>query len=617
MFKKKIHLILLLLSLFFIPSVMAWQTATFSDYTSSKNFTFTGSGNNTFYISLPKNATILGASVNVSGFLYKSGTDGVSISDSTNFIVKYGSTATTQLNYTHWNTSFILEEKDYSNSHTTALNVTLSNSYPKTAQAYDSTGSPISSTIDGDKIKWTSESMQASVAEYKNDTGTSAGTYMCNTHDCASPQSWSNFYADEMYVRWYHGVNCEGSPSIYVKYDSYYTATINLNCTASEGWTNTAQAGLTLLPLTYPHYIDSYTMSSAGYDVGKDAAGYWMIRAEAINFARTQEYVLYSIWGPNNTYLDTGGNGNKDWQFGGEFIQSNNRTADFSSEVNNYLPTCSNDPCDVPFVLHSDSAGIIQVSDISITYIIPQGQSISLTGITNHTNGTSDTIVCSGNITSNLYQNHTSASAYNNTPTVFAVGGYLWTCNTTFNSSYIFNSISSIQSITSSPPPTTTTIEPTTSTTTTTEPPTTTTTTIPEGGTTTTTSSSTTTTSTETTTTTESTTSTTTVPTTTTTFISSHAGLQETMTIFIGGLGVTVSQLLAILTTLGCIIFMAKDLRLGLMFLFMFSAVEFIGLYTLQQDTTLHVIMMLVSLATLILSYLITHKKTQSPFDVT
>ena len=396
MFKKKIHLILLLLSLFFIPSVMAWQTATFSDYTSSKNFTFTGSGNNTFYISLPKNATILGASVNVSGFLYKSGTDGVSISDSTNFIVKYGSTATTQLNYTHWNTSFILEEKDYSNSHTTALNVTLSNSYPKTAQAYDSTGSPISSTIDGDKIKWTSESMQASVAEYKNDTGTSAGTYMCNTHDCASPQSWSNFYADEMYVRWYHGVNCEGSPSIYVKYDSYYTATINLNCTLYynpypdiyPSWINTGLAGWPLLPLVYPHHVESYTMSPWGYDVGIDAAGSWMIRAEAINFARKTESVIYSILAPNNSYIDTTGNGNRDWSNTGELTSLQTAYLNTTS-INNYLSTCTptNGYCNVPFILHSDNSGIVQVNGISFT-----NNSISTTIYANVTSKFSKTL---------------------------------------------------------------------------------------------------------------------------------------------------------------------------------------------------------------------------------
>ncbi|MFQ6068026.1 MAG: DNRLRE domain-containing protein, partial [Candidatus Bathyarchaeia archaeon] len=58
---------------------------------------------------------------------------------------------------------------------------------------------------------------------------------------------------------------------------------------------------------------------------------------------------------------------------GGEYNESVSpeRTADFSQEINDYLSTCSpnaNGECDVPLVLHSDTAGKIQISDIDIQY---------------------------------------------------------------------------------------------------------------------------------------------------------------------------------------------------------------------------------------------------------
>jgi len=81
-------------------------------------------------------------------------------------------------------------------------------------------------------------------------------------------------------------------------------------------------------------------------------------------------------------------------------------------------------------------------------------------------------------------------------------------------------------------------------------------------------------------------------------------------------LGITWPPLIAFITICGCIIVMAKDLRLGLMILFMLSAVEFMALYTLSQSTQLHLIMILVSFALMAVAYLITYKKTQPPYSV-
>lgn len=90
--------------------------------------------------------------------------------------------------------------------------------------------------------------------------------------------------------------------------------------------------------------------------------------------------------------------------------------------------------------------------------------------------------------------------------------------------------------------------------------------------------------------------------------------LESLLTTMVTNLGITWPPLIAFITVCGCIIIMAKELRLGLMMLFMFSAVEFMALYALSQNTQLHLIMTLVSFALMAVAYLISYKKTQSPY---
>jgi len=92
--------------------------------------------------------------------------------------------------------------------------------------------------------------------------------------------------------------------------------------------------------------------------------------------------------------------------------------------------------------------------------------------------------------------------------------------------------------------------------------------------------------------------------------------LASLFTTIVTNLGLTWPQLIAFVTVCGCIIIMAKELRLGLLFLFMFSAVGFMLLYALNQNTQLHLIMTLTSFALMTVAYLITYKKTQPPYDV-
>lgn len=76
---------------------------------------------------------------------------------------------------------------------------------------------------------------------------------------------------------------------------------------------------------------------------------------------------------PNSPYLDVGSDGDLEWSYSGEFDESVSpaRISGFSQEINDYLSIATpdeNGSCNIPLTLHSDTAGKIQISDISISY---------------------------------------------------------------------------------------------------------------------------------------------------------------------------------------------------------------------------------------------------------
>jgi hypothetical protein len=184
-----------------------------------------------------------------------------------------------------------------------------------------------------------------------------------------------------------------------------------------------------------------------------------------------------------------------EWQYSG-YYSDTQTTADFSKEINNYLLYCVPDAsgyCNVSLMLHSNTAGRIELSNLNVTYLsgnylksyngipnqtvwssftwkndsipavttvgwrinyqdedgnrnatnimtfaIKNPTSCSLTGVTNHTYGSSDTIVCSctGDGVTHLYRNGTLHDEWNNTPTVFGAGTSTWVCNITEGVNY-------------------------------------------------------------------------------------------------------------------------------------------------------------------------------------
>jgi cytochrome c biogenesis protein CcdA/glutaredoxin len=122
--------------------------------------------------------------------------------------------------------------------------------------------------------------------------------------------------------------------------------------------------------------VEWFCYNGTGWDRFRYLGSWWDIYEEAIN---------WNVWMlPKNPYLDVASDSDVQWSYSGEYNQTN-MTADFSSEINQYLSTCSTDPCDVPLVLHSDTAGIIQVSDIKIVYNYNQHSLLNMYGSTDWT----------------------------------------------------------------------------------------------------------------------------------------------------------------------------------------------------------------------------------------
>jgi len=71
-----------------------------------------------------------------------------------------------------------------------------------------------------------------------------------------------------------------------------------------------------------------------------------------------------------NPYINVGNDLDKEWNYTGLFDIIQNRTIDLSLEFNDYLwsSDCTGTTCDVPIVLYSETAGILQIDDIDIQY---------------------------------------------------------------------------------------------------------------------------------------------------------------------------------------------------------------------------------------------------------
>jgi len=93
-------------------------------------------------------------------------------------------------------------------------------------------------------------------------------------------------------------------------------------------------------------------------------------------YADDQHYYEGKVrWGlgpsPTNPYIDIGNDGDKEWSHPGKFNQSE-IVSNLSAAINEYVSSAAanaHNEVDVPLVLHSDTAGTMQISNINVTYL--------------------------------------------------------------------------------------------------------------------------------------------------------------------------------------------------------------------------------------------------------
>lgn len=86
--------------------------------------------------------------------------------------------------------------------------------------------------------------------------------------------------------------------------------------------------------------------------------------------------------------------------------------------------------------------------------------------------------------------------------------------------------------------------------------------------------------------------------------------MEDVIDLIVGNLGVSLEYLILLMTVLGCIIFMTKDFRLGLIIMFVMFMAEYMMFYLLGLNTFAALIAIFVNIVVLALSIYVTHSKS-------
>lgn len=339
---NKIILFGVIFFLAFATSVNASLTLTYNKTQNTLgnsiwNETFAGNESKTFYVNLPKNATVSNAKLNLSG---------------------------------NWNYTNYIED-DVENSYSTY-------GYWKTSKCQpDSTGYGVDE-------KW----------------GWADSGFLNNVPTDVEGANFPNWFYEEYNekdtsyltnITWASEVYCSDSGSFDRSFSYAYiwnysannwslicnTTRISTSCQPHDG---TGLINCTSTLTNVNNYWNSSnklkintTINSTSYGSScGNASGSYNRFYFGIKAYSEGEVKYYNRSYPINPSLDVANDGDNQWSFSGNFNQTNNQTSDFSSEINSYLKNCypyTDGTCDVPFILHSDSAGIMQVKlNATITY---------------------------------------------------------------------------------------------------------------------------------------------------------------------------------------------------------------------------------------------------------
>jgi len=325
---------LFICSIFFSQSVLAWNYLnTLNDSSTAKNFTFTTSENVTTWIRLPKQSRVIDAKLNLSGY-YNDVSPVTNYSDIS--LYDYGSPV--------YNDS---EFPSYEGTSAQSFNLTYN--------------------LNVTKIK-------IYIERYPS-TGTGFVWLELNTGNDTQPEYNSTIGKPTNSFAISDAINISDYPSF-----TWVTFNITASLNSSTRYWIMIRGNRTICGVVGGDGSSSTYVNGRGKYFNLNYRCYMSYGADDCTSDPISTDFFFEIYGesyPTNPYLDVSGDGDTEWSYTGEFNESVSpkRTADFSSEINTYLSTCTPDAngnCDVPLILHSDTAGKIQISDINITWGSPK-----------------------------------------------------------------------------------------------------------------------------------------------------------------------------------------------------------------------------------------------------
>lgn len=359
MTKKRVFftalMLLLAASLIF---VIAEQITEFNGYASPENLTFTGNQNITRSIAIYRYANVTNAFINLSGFDYYNATlDLTSFSDGSKSKLLTFQSNTSQ-------TASIVIPK-YANVtsvyfNISGLNYSLQNMICNQHQPDNSSAADTANcSLNYSGGYWfTGDTMNDPGSTIDNNWGTyaSARTGFGEQHSYL----WVNYSKppNATGARIQYAVNYFGTPSY------NYTYTVPPSCYDYYSDKVMLIYELWALP-TWTYGIASYCKNSGGYyqmssNTYQDDIKYFY-----------EEGIMWNV--TNTTYpsnINIKINNSKIWNYSGTFSQLNNKTTDLYSIVAANLTACTatNGNCTVDIIVHSDTPGQINLSDLRVSY---------------------------------------------------------------------------------------------------------------------------------------------------------------------------------------------------------------------------------------------------------
>lgn len=364
----------------------SWQShasvlRTLSDSSTSRNITFTETGNTTIYLTLPKEATVVDAKLKLSGH-YAWGYDDWGFSVADEFGSPHGdSPSGIAFNGTHF---WIAGDEDATMTVKRRVcrylaNGTYNNWYfdvnAQTPEgvaglAFNGTyfwvvGMPDYWYVYRYSANGTYDSWYFDTHFFLPSGITFNGTYFWVV------DWWSDtvkrYTVDGTYDGWNFYVGDQDNIPRDIHFDGTYFWI--------PGWDNNRVYRYTADGV----YDDYYFNVDEGWPSGITSNGthIWVVgwgNVEVQRYARNTP--------SSSPYLDVGVDGEIDWSHSGEFV-TDETTTSFSQEINDYLSTCipdQNGTCDVPLLLHSDTAGMIELSNIKIIYSDLENQILPMNG---------------------------------------------------------------------------------------------------------------------------------------------------------------------------------------------------------------------------------------------